>query len=89
MTADEIRDALRKAGLGIKEESRLPNDTGVQIHLQNGAIVNCFDSGKYSVQGKNQNTVTKALSVQTEKGTSSSCRTGSDKVFAGPSRCLF
>lgn len=81
MTADEIRDALHKAGLGIKDESRLTNDTGAQIHLQNGAIVNCFDSGKYSVQGKNQDIVTKALSIQTEKDTTSSCRRGSDKVF--------
>ncbi|MFH1719612.1 MAG: TIR domain-containing protein [Planctomycetota bacterium] len=81
MTADEIRDALRKAGLDIKMESRLPNDTGVQMHLQNGAIVNCFDSGKYNVQGKNTDTVIKALSVKTEKGATKSCRIGSDKVF--------
>ena len=53
MTIDEIRDALRKAGFDIKDESRLGNDKGFQIRLNNGAIVNCFDNGNYNVQGKN------------------------------------
>ena len=81
MTANEIKDALRKAGHDIKDESRLPNNTGVKLQLTNGAIVNCFDSGKYTIQGKNLDVVTKALSKNSDKAPVSHCSTTSNKVF--------
>jgi len=81
MTVEEIRDALRKAGLEIKDESRLPNNTGTQIQLKNGAIVNCFDTGKYNLQGKNQDVVAKALSFQSDGFTPPVCSVTSGKVF--------
>lgn len=81
MTIDEIKDKLLKAGFNIKKESRLPNKTGIQITLDNGAILNIFDTGKYNIQGKNCDTVSDVLSFKTDKGFSDVHKTGSTKVF--------
>ena len=61
MTVDEIKTALNKAGLEVEDEARLPNNSGVQLRLKNGSIVNCFDTGTYNVQGKNQEVVNSAF----------------------------
>jgi predicted nucleotide-binding protein len=61
MTLDEIKTALGKASLAIKSEARLSNDTGAQLRLQNGAIVNCYDNENHNVQGKHQEAVERAL----------------------------
>lgn len=53
MNLDEARARLAGAGLPIDSESRLGNDSGWQLRLGNGAIVNVFDSGKLTYQGKN------------------------------------
>lgn len=63
MTVDEIRACLQAAGLQIASEGALPNGTGTQLRLQNGAIVNSFDTGKFNVQGKNQDAVKECLGV--------------------------
>jgi predicted nucleotide-binding protein len=82
MTLDEIKTALQKAGLPIKSESRLTNDTGTQLRLQNGAIVNCFDNENYNVQGKHQDTVERALTSGTALVASASGASApSSKVF--------
>ena len=82
MTIDEIRDALRKAGFDIKDESRLGNDKGFQIRLNNGAIVNCFDNGNYNVQGKNSEVVDTALKGQSDAGYSTTrSAVSSNKIF--------
>jgi predicted nucleotide-binding protein len=60
---DKVKQALGDAGLSIKIEKRLPNDTGAQVRLTNGAIVNCFDNGTVSVQGKNRKVVEEAIGV--------------------------
>ena len=60
MTVDEIKTALNKAGLEVEDEARLPNNTGVQLRLKNGSIVNCFDTGTHTVQGRNQEVVNSA-----------------------------
>lgn len=52
MTRDEVKSRLSKSGFTIREEKRLANDTGFQIRLEGGAIVNVFDKGTVSVQGK-------------------------------------
>jgi predicted nucleotide-binding protein len=52
MTLDEVKDKLTTGGKTIKSEARLNNDTGVRIDLADGGIVNVFDSGKISYQGK-------------------------------------
>jgi predicted nucleotide-binding protein len=61
MTDGEVRNLLLEAGIGIVSESRLPNNTGVQLRLSNEAIVNVFDKGTVNVQGKNTEQVQAAL----------------------------
>ncbi len=60
---DEVKSRLAAHSLALAEEKRLPNDTGTQLKLQNGAIVNVFDKGTISVQGKNQDAVKNALAI--------------------------
>ena len=78
MKIDEVKRALASAGLQISSEQRLRNDTGNQLRLENGAIVNCFDKGTVNVQGKNRDAVEKALEGNAN---SSSSRAPSSKVF--------
>ncbi|HDR8932749.1 TPA: nucleotide-binding protein [Burkholderia vietnamiensis] len=61
MRPDEAKAALEAAGISIVSEDRLGNDSGVQLKCDNGAIVNCFDTGAHNVQGKNQAAVKAAL----------------------------
>jgi len=58
---NEVKSLLAAAGLDIKTEQRLGNDTGTQLRLTNKAIVNVFDTGKVSLQGKNQAAVDAVL----------------------------
>lgn len=51
MELADIKSHLSKAGYTVKEEKRLGNNTGTQLRLTNGAIVNVFDKGTYNVQG--------------------------------------
>jgi predicted nucleotide-binding protein len=57
MTLDEVKRRLEAAGHKVTKEDRLPNDTGTQLRLENGAIVNVFDKGTVNCQGKNGKTV--------------------------------
>lgn len=65
MTIDEVRQRLANAGIAIGSESRLGNNTGVQLRLVNDAIVNVFDKGTCNVQGKNTEEVQAALGAAT------------------------
>jgi predicted nucleotide-binding protein len=60
---DEIKACLQAASLQVAQESDLPNGTGTQLRLQNGAIVNSYHTGKFNVQGKNQEPVKECLGV--------------------------
>lgn len=64
MTLDEIRACLQAGGFQIANETALPNGTGTQLRLQNEAIVNSYHTGKFNVQGKNQDAVKECLGVQ-------------------------
>src|SRR5687768_284097 len=61
MNLTEVRTLLARADLTIKSEKRLPNETGTQLRLHNGSIVNVFDSGSCNVQGRNKDVVDSAL----------------------------
>ena len=61
MTLGEIRQRLAENGFAIENESRLGNNTGTQLRLANGAIVNMFDKGTLSYQGKNTGEVKAAI----------------------------
>jgi len=61
MTVDEARTLLRNAGMTILKEERLANNTGMQLRVANGAIVNVFDKGTFNVQGKSTTETEAAL----------------------------
>jgi predicted nucleotide-binding protein len=68
MDKDKAVEGLRAAGLTIGSEQRNGNETGWQIRLTSGAIVNCFDNGSVNVQGKNQDAVRAALGLDVPAG---------------------
>lgn len=53
MTLEEARRYLAAGGYRIRKEERLGNKTGLRLRLDGGAIVDVFDNGNYSCQGKN------------------------------------
>ena len=53
MTLNTARNCLVEAGHRFKKEERLGNNTGIRLRLEGGAIVNVFDNGNYSCEGKN------------------------------------
>lgn len=53
MTLDEVKRKLEDGGLSIKKEARNGNNDGTRLDLETGQIVNVFDSGRCSYQGKN------------------------------------
>src|SRR5262245_18653225 len=61
MDVAEARSLLEAATLEIKTEERLGNDTGTQLRLKNGGIVNVFDNGNFNVQGQNKTIVEAVL----------------------------
>lgn len=61
MKVDEVKVILETAGHSIVTEKRLPNDTGEQLRLECGAIVNVFDKGTIQVQGKNSDQIKEIL----------------------------
>ena len=61
MDLDEVHRLLVEAGLKIATEQRLGNETGTQLRLVNKAIVNVFDNGTVSFQGRNTDAVKAAL----------------------------
>ena len=61
MNVEEAKAMLEAAKLVVASETRLKNETGTQLKLKNGAIVNVFDSGTFNVQGRNQEAVKAAL----------------------------
>ncbi|RMD59585.1 DNA-binding protein [Candidatus Parcubacteria bacterium] len=81
MTIEEIKRKLEDAGFSISEEKRLGNDTGFQLKLTTGQIVNVWDKGTWNVQGKNPEEVRTVLDDQ--PGATSSLRlpAAPNKVF--------
>jgi Predicted nucleotide-binding protein containing TIR -like domain len=57
MHKEEIKKLIDANGFAITKESRLGNDLGYRIELRNGCIINSFDTGAYSIQGKNTDEV--------------------------------
>ena len=68
MTREEARALLSSAGHTIVEEKRLGNETGWQIKLPAGAVVNVFDKGSYNVQGKNKTDIEQILNQAAASG---------------------
>lgn len=52
MELEQAKEILIGAGHEITAEDRLSNDTGYQLRIDCGAVVNIYDKGTYYVQGK-------------------------------------
>jgi predicted nucleotide-binding protein len=81
MNVAEARSLLEAASLDVKTEKRLGNDTGTQLRLKNGAIVNVFDNGNFNVQGKNKAAVEAALGKPTRVAEKAAAYAANRKVF--------
>jgi predicted nucleotide-binding protein len=80
MDVNTAKALLSQKGYSVKEESRLGNDTGTQLRLQSGQIVNVYDSGSINVQGRNPSEIRTLL--ESVAGTASaSANGGSRKAF--------
>lgn len=76
MNLEEAKAKLKESGHRIDKETRLGNNSGTQLRLENGAIVNVYDSGTVTCQGKNSDEVG---TLFTTEPTGSSAK--SNKVF--------
>lgn len=81
MTVDEVKQLLAQNRHAIKDESRLGNDTGTQLRLQSGQIVNVFDKGSYNVQGKNPGDIKTLLDNASGQAPSTAGSSVSRRVF--------
>jgi len=61
MTPEKAKEVLQAHGFDVAEEKRLPNNTGTQMRLRSGQIVNVFDKGTWNVQGVTPDAVRAAL----------------------------
>jgi hypothetical protein len=61
MTLEEVTRALKKAGYRDLQTSRLGNETGSQLRFVSPQVVNVFDNGTVTVQGKPPIDVAKLL----------------------------
>jgi len=64
MSVDEVLRKLQSRGLILKDKKRNGNETGYQLRFTTGEIVNIFDNGTISPQGKNQEAVREALDME-------------------------
>ena len=53
MTLEDARQRLVEAGYRINKEERLGNQTGTQLRLDGGPVVNVFDNGNSWVRSYN------------------------------------
>ncbi|HEX2713545.1 MAG TPA: TIR domain-containing protein [Candidatus Acidoferrales bacterium] len=63
MLVDDIQAKLEAGGLILKSKKRTGNDTGYQIRFTTGEIVNVFDNGTVSTQGRNQDRIRNVLGI--------------------------
>ena len=53
MTTREAEEILLKTDVKIAVQQRFAFDTGTLLRLENYAIINIFDDGRYFIQGEN------------------------------------
>ena len=81
MTVEDAKKLLSAAGQPVIEEKRLENNTGTQLRLGSGAVVNIWDKGTFNVQGKEKSTVETIPSGRKGDASTRSARAPSNKVF--------
>ncbi|MCL2843337.1 MAG: nucleotide-binding protein [Oscillospiraceae bacterium] len=69
MSVEQAKKILLVNGQKIKDESTINNNQGTRIDLENGAIVNVFNSGKITFQGKNTGQIKPLFSDDTSSST--------------------
>lgn len=79
-TLEHIRTKLENAGLILIRSQRLPNQTGHQLRFATGEIVNLFDTGTVTVQGKHQERVCQLLGLKDSPANSRKVQKGGDPV---------
>jgi predicted nucleotide-binding protein len=60
---DDVLRRLEEYGLKLKRKERNGNDTGYELRFDSGEIVNVFDTGSVTPQGKNQARVREFLGI--------------------------
>jgi len=81
MNIDEAKRRLNSAGCKVTSEERLANDSGFQLRIANGAIVNIYDTGSVVVQGKEKEEVERCLEVEGKVAVARAREATSNKVF--------
>lgn len=81
MDKQKVIKILQQTGYDCLEEKQLANQTGVQLRLKNGGVVNIFKNGTVSVQGKERKEIEQILSIKDEKECGKGCSRPSNKVF--------
>jgi predicted nucleotide-binding protein len=82
MTLDEVLAAAGSAGYEVESQDRTGNDDGHCVRFKTGEIVNVFDSGRLSYQGKNQSKMRAVLEGSAGSPSSSNrSSTAGSKVF--------
>jgi predicted nucleotide-binding protein len=81
LNTDDVLKRLQGAGLQFTERRRLTNGTGDQLRFQAGEIVNVFDKGSISTQGKNQDRVRELLGLGEPASERGGLGSGSRLVF--------
>lgn len=81
MDTKKAKEILQNAGYSIINEERLGNETGTKLKLDGGQIVNVFDNGSHSVQGKNSEKVKELFDKSGATNDSSAPKIFSRKIF--------
>lgn len=62
LSLEQVKTLLKKSNQAIVQEKRTGNNLGTVLKLANGCIVNCWDKGTVSFQGKNVEQIMSILS---------------------------
>ena len=63
MTTLQVEEVLLKTDIKIAVRQRFAFDTGTMLRLDNYAIINIFDDGRYFIQGENTEALIAACCV--------------------------
>lgn len=63
MSTDDVLRKLEAAGLQLKTRKRNGNDTGDQLRFASGEVVNVFDNGTITPQGKGQDRIREIIGI--------------------------
>lgn len=62
LTLGQVKNILKAEKMSVLEEKRNGNNLATVLRLENGCIINCWDKGTVSCQGKNAEQIITLLS---------------------------